>query len=163
MSRRRAAQKRPIFPDVKYNSELVSRFINKITKEGKKALAEKIIYKAFDNIAKKYKIDALEAFNTAIQNVKPFLELTSVRVGGANYQVPCPVDELRGHTLALRWIIAATDKRSEKTMIERLSGEIFDAYNNRGIAVKKKEDTHKMAEANKAFAHFSPKKNKLSA
>ena len=128
-------------------------------KEGKKALAEKIVYSAFNKIEKKHRVNPYEAFNTAMNNVKPYLEVTSVRVGGANYQVPSPVDERRGYALASRWIINAANKRSEKMMIDKLAEELFEASNNRGIAIKKKEDTHKMAEANKAFAHFSPKKS----
>lgn len=158
MSRRHAADKRAILPDMKYNSVLLAKFINNIMKEGKKALAEKIIYQAFDRIEKKHRAEPYEIFNNAINNVKPYLEVTSVRVGGANYQVPSPVDERRGYALATRWIIEAANKRSEKAMVEKLAEELFDAANNRGVAIKKREDTHKMAEANKAFSHFSPKK-----
>lgn len=158
MSRRHAAVKRVILPDTKYNSTLLGKFINNIMKEGKKALAEKIVYQAFNRIEKKHRTDPYETFNLAINNVKPYLEVTSVRVGGANYQVPSPVDERRGYALATRWIIDAANKRSEKAMIEKLAEELFEAANNRGVAVKKREDTHKMAEANKAFSHFSPKK-----
>lgn len=158
MSRRHAAEKRVILPDMKYNSPLLARFINNIMKEGKKALAEKIVYSAFDKIEKKHRVNPFEAFNSAMNNVKPYLEVTSVRVGGANYQVPSPVDERRGYALASRWIINAACKRSEKMMIDKLAEELFEASNNRGVAIKKREDTHKMAEANKAFAHFSPKK-----
>lgn len=158
MSRRHAAEKREILPDMKYNSVLLSRFMNNIMREGKKAVAEKIVYKALERVEKKHRMEAFEAFTTAVNNVKPYLEVVSVRVGGANYQVPSPVDERRGYALACRWIIAAAEKRSEKTMIDKLSEEIFEAANNRGAAIKKREDTHKMAEANKAFSHFSPKK-----
>lgn len=158
MSRRHAAEKRVILPDMKYNSPLLARFINNIMKEGKKALAEKIVYSAFDKIERKHRVNPFEAFNNAMNNVKPYLEVTSVRVGGANYQVPSPVDERRGYALASRWIINAASKRSEKMMIDKLAEELFEASNNRGVAIKKREDTHKMAEANKAFAHFSPKK-----
>ncbi len=158
MSRRHAAEKRTILPDMKYNSVLLAKFINSVMKEGKKALAEKIIYQAFSRIEKKHRADPYETFNSAINNVKPYLEVTSVRVGGANYQVPSPVDERRGYALATRWIIDAANKRSEKAMVEKLAEELFEAANNRGVAIKKKEDTHKMAEANKAFSHFSPKK-----
>lgn len=158
MSRRHAAEKRLITPDVKYNSVLLARFINSIMKEGKKALAEKIVYNAFNKIEKKHNTDPYEVFNNAVNNVKPYLEVTSVRVGGANYQVPSPVDERRGYTLASRWIIDAAGRRSEKTMIDKLAEELFEAANSRGVAIKKREDTHKMAEANKAFAHFSPKR-----
>ncbi|MCC8417291.1 MAG: 30S ribosomal protein S7 [Rickettsia endosymbiont of Bryobia graminum] len=162
MSRRHAAEKRVIIPDMKYNSPLLARFINNIMKEGKKALAEKIVYSAFDKIEKKHRVDPFATFNSAMNNVKPYLEVTSVRVGGANYQVPSPVDERRGYALASRWIITAAGKRSEKMMIDKLAEELFEASNNRGVAIKKREDTHKMAEANKAFAHFSPKKSQSS-
>ncbi|MCC8372391.1 MAG: 30S ribosomal protein S7 [Rickettsia endosymbiont of Pseudomimeciton antennatum] len=159
MSRRHAAERRVVLPDMKYNSPLLARFINNIMREGKKALAEKIVYSAFSKIEKKHKVDPYETFNNAMNNVKPYLEVTSVRVGGANYQVPSPVDERRGYALASRWIINAANKRSEKMMIDKLAEELFEASNSRGVAIKKREDTHKMAEANKAFAHFSPKKS----
>lgn len=158
MPRRHDIAKRVIIPDMKFNSVLVARFINNIMKEGKKALAEKIFYKAFDKIEKKYKVSPFEIFNNAVNNVKPYLEVTSVRVGGANYQVPTPVDERRGYALACRWVLAAAAKRSEKTTIDKLAEELFEAANNRGAAIKKREDTHKMAESNKAFAHLSPRK-----
>jgi small subunit ribosomal protein S7 len=140
MSRRHAAVKRVILPDMKYNSTLLARFINNLMKEGKKALAEKIVYSAFNKIEKKHRVNPYEAFNTAMNNVKPYLEVTSVRVGGANYQVPSPVDERRGYALASRWIINAANKRSEKMMIDKLAEELFEASNNRGVAIKKKED-----------------------
>ncbi|WP_341752979.1 MULTISPECIES: 30S ribosomal protein S7 [unclassified Candidatus Tisiphia] len=159
MSRRHAAERMVVLPDMKYNSPLLARFINNIMKEGKKALAERIVYSAFSKIEKKHKVDPYETFNNAMNNVKPYLEVTSVRVGGANYQVPSPVDERRGYALASRWIINAANKRSEKMMIDKLAEELFEASNSRGVAIKKREDTHKMAEANKAFAHFSPKKS----
>ncbi|MDN3030333.1 MAG: 30S ribosomal protein S7 [Candidatus Tisiphia sp.] len=159
MSRRHAAERMVVLPDMKYNSPLLARFINNIMREGKKALAEKIVYSAFNKIEKKHKVDPYETFNNAMNNVKPYLEVTSVRVGGANYQVPSPVDEKRGYALASRWIINAANKRSEKMMIDKLAEELFEASNSRGVAIKKREDTHKMAEANKAFAHFSPKKS----
>lgn len=157
MSRRHAAIKREVLPDVKYGSTLIAKFINNIMEQGKKGLAEKIVYQAFDLLKSKHRVEPFEAFNTAITNVRPHLEVTSVRVGGANYQVPSPVDERRGYTLASRWVIDAAKKRSG-SMITKLAEEIFEASNNRGIAVKKKDDTHKMAEANKAFAHFGVKK-----
>jgi len=157
MSRRHATEKRVIIPDMKYNSLLLARFINNIMKEGKKALAEKIVYSALNKIEQKHRVDPYETFNNAMNNVKPYLEVTSVRVGGANYQVPSPVDERRGYALASRWIIAAANKRSEKMMIDKLTEELFEASNNRGGAIKKREDTHKMADANKAFSHFSVK------
>lgn len=160
MSRRHRAEKREVTVDSKYNSESLARFMNKVMKEGKKSLAERIVYGAFDRMAAKHKIDAFETFNTAIENVKPNLEVSSVRVGGANYQVPSVVTDERSFALAARWIINAATSRSEKTMEEKLAGELFDAANGKGGAVKKKEDTHRMAEANKAFAHLSPKKSK---
>lgn len=155
MSRRHAAEKREIIPDVKYKSVIIARFINSIMKEGKRGLAEKILYSAFDKISKKHKLDPVECFNNAMTGVRPYLEVKSVRVGGANYQVPSPVSDSRSVALAIRWLITAAQKRSEKTMIDKLAEELFEASNNRGAAVKKKEDTHKMAEANKAFAHFA--------
>ena len=154
MSRRHAAEKRVVVPDMKYNSTLLAKFINNVMKEGKKALAEKIVYGALIKIEKKHRADPFETFNGAVNNVKPYLEVTSVRVGGANYQVPSPVDEARGYALATRWIIAAANKRSEKTMTDRLAGELLEASQNRGAAIKKREDTHRMAEANKAFSHY---------
>ena len=159
MSRRRAAVKRVIKPDAKYNSVLLSKFINNVMVDGKKSLAEKIVYDALDRIEKKHSLDPIQAFNDGMNNVKPFVEVTSVRVGGANYQVPSPVDERRGYALATRWIVDASIKRSGRSMIEKLAEELFDAANNRGVAIKKKEDTHKMAEANKAFAHFAQRNN----
>lgn len=158
MSRRHRAEKRKILPDVKYNSVMLSKFINCVMLQGKKSVSEGIVYGALDIIEKKHKRDPFESFKEAIANIKPNLEVISVRVGGANYQVPSVVSENRGSTLALRWLLDAAKKRSEKTMIEKLAEEIFEAVNGRGSAVKKKEDTHKMAEANKAFSHFSPKK-----
>lgn len=161
MSRRRAAIKRNLLPDNKYQSVLVSRFINKVMNHGKKELAEKLFYKALQTIETKYKVDGFETFITACNNVKPQLEVESVRIGGANYQVPSPVSDLRAYHLACTWIINAASKRTfEKTMWKKLSEEIHDASNNKGGSVKKKEDTHKMAEANKAFAHFSTKRYK---
>lgn len=159
MSRRHAAEKRKILPDVKHNSVLLAKFINNVMKNGEKSKAEAIVYGALDKVHRKHNVDAFEVFTGALDNVKPFLEVTSVRVGGANYQVPSPVDEVRGYALSTRWLIEAASKRSEKTMVDQLAEELFDASNSRGGAVKKKEDTHKMAEANKAFAHFSPKKS----
>jgi small subunit ribosomal protein S7 len=157
MSRRHAAIKREILPDVKYGSLLIAKFINNIMEQGKKELAEKIVYKAFDLLRSKHRVDPFEAFNSALSNVRPHVEVTSVRVGGANYQVPSPVEDRRGYTLASRWLIDAAKKRSGSMMV-KLSEELFEASNNRGVAVKKKDDTHKMAEANKAFAHFGVKK-----
>lgn len=158
MPRRHSAQKRKILPDTKYNSVLVARFINNVMKAGKKALAEKIVYTALQNLEKKHRVEPFEAFSNAINNVKPYTEVNSVRVGGANYQVPSVVSESRGLALAIRWIIIAAAKRPEHSMTDKLTQELFEAFNRRGMAVKKKEDTHKMAEANKAFSHFSLKK-----
>lgn len=155
MSRRHAAVKRIIKADSKYNSVLLSKFINNIMREGKKALAESIVYKSLDMVEKKYNTEPFGAFMDAMNNVKPDVEVTSVRVGGANYQVPSQVSERRGYALAARWIIGAASKRSGRGMIEKLAGEISDAANNRGVAIKKKNDTHSMAESNKAFAHFA--------
>lgn len=160
MSRRHAAERREISPDVVFGSLMISKFINKIMKMGKKSVAEKIVKQALDKIQTKHQRDGLEVFNTALSNVKPNSEVTSVRVGGANYQVPSIVDERRGSTLAIRWLIDMAKKRPEKTMADKLAEELFEAANNRGAAIKKREDTHKMAEANKAFSHFSPKKTK---
>jgi len=155
MSRRHAAVKKVIKPDSKYNNLLLSRFINSIMKDGKKSLAEKIVYEALERVEKKHSSDPFQTFSDGMNNVKPFVEVTSVRVGGANYQVPSPVDERRGYALATRWLISAALKRSGRSMVEKLSEELFDAANNRGLAIRKREDTHKMAESNKAFAHFA--------
>lgn len=160
MSRRHRAEKRVIVPDVKFGSLALGKFINKVMSRGKKSIAEKIVYGAFEKINSKHKTDPFEIFNEAIKNVTPALEVTSVRVGGANYQVPSVVDEDRAFALAARWIINAAKSRSELTMQDKLAGEFFDAASSKGGSVKKKEDTHKMAEANKAFAHLSPKKMK---
>lgn len=157
MSRRNAAKKREIIPDVKYNSTLLAKFINVVMEQGKKELARNIVYGAFQLINTKYSLDGFEVFNKAIDNVKPSLEVTSVRVGGGNYQVPAPVGKARGETLAIRWIIKSSQKRSERSMIEKLGEELYDAANSKGSSVKQREDTHKMAEANRAFAHLSPK------
>ena len=155
MSRRHAAVKRVIKPDTKYKSVLLSKFINNVMQSGKKSLAERLVYGAFARVEKKHGSDPFKTFNDSMNNVKPYVEVTSVRVGGANYQVPSPVDERRGYALAIRWVIDAAQKRSGRSMIEKLAEELFDAANNRGVAIKKREDTHKMAEANKAFAHFA--------
>ena len=153
--RRRRVVKRELIPDVKYNSELVARLINTIMNRGKKSTAQQIVYGAFDVIqAKKPEMQPLDVFLQALENVKPKLEVKSRRVGGATYQVPMEVRPERRQTLGLRWLTGYARKRSEKTMKERLAGEIMDACNNTGAAVKKREDTHKMAESNKAFAHF---------
>ena len=154
MSRRHAAEKRNVLPDAKFGDLVVAKFINNVMEDGKKAVAEKIVYSAFDILSAKTKQDALAVFSEAIENVKPVLEVKSRRVGGAAYQVPCEVRADRRQALAIRWIIAAALKRSETTMTEKLANELLDAAANRGAAVKKREDTHKMAEANKAFSHY---------
>ena len=153
--RRRSAVKRELIPDVKYNSELVARLINTIMTRGKKSTAQQIVYGAFDVIqAKKPEMQAIDVFLQALENVKPKLEVKSRRVGGATYQVPIEVRAERRQALGLRWLVTFSRKRGEKTMEERLANEILDAANNTGSAVKRKEDMHKMAEANKAFSHY---------
>ena len=154
MSRRHAAEKREIVPDAKYGDLVVAKFMNCVMLHGAKATAEKIVYGALDRVAEKTKMEPLKAFADALENVKPAVEVRSRRVGGATYQVPMEVRPERRQTLGLRWLTGYARKRSEKTMKERLAGEIMDACNNTGAAVKKREDTHKMAESNKAFAHF---------
>ncbi|MGH8611101.1 MAG: 30S ribosomal protein S7 [Gammaproteobacteria bacterium] len=154
MSRRRVAAKRSILPDPKYEDGTVAKFINMIMKNGKKSLAEKIIYGALAKAQQSGKGDPLEIFNTALENVRPHVEVKSRRVGGATYQVPIEVRSNRRLTLAMRWLVDAARKRGEKTMGLRLAGELLDAYENKGTAVKKREDTHRMAEANRAFAHY---------
>jgi small subunit ribosomal protein S7 len=154
MARRREAQKREILPDPKHNSTLVSRFISVILKDGKKSIAERICYGAFDIIKEKTGSEPLKVFKTAIDNVKPLVEVKPRRVGGATYQVPMEVRPHRKIALAFRWIVSYARQRKEKTMRERIAAELFDAYNNTGSSVKKKEDTHRMAEANRAFAHY---------
>ena len=154
MSRKRKAPVRKVYPDPKFHSEVVSKFINSIMYDGKRSTAEKILYDALDKIKSKNNEDPLKIFNTAISNVKPNLECRSRRVGGATYQVPVEVKAKRGQALALRWLMDATRKRKNKTMAEKLYAEILDASQNKGSAIKKREDTHKMAESTKAFAHF---------
>ena len=154
MSRRRAAEKRKILPDPKYKDLVVAKFTNSLMLDGKKSVAERIIYGAFDLIEKKAGQDPLKTFLEAIENVKPGVEVRSRRVGGATYQIPIEVRSERRQALAIRWIVDLARQRSEDTMTERLSGGLLDASNNRGAAVKKREDTHKMAEANKAFSHY---------
>tara|TARA_B110000438_G_C15729680_1_gene613675 strand:- start:542 stop:1012 length:471 start_codon:yes stop_codon:yes gene_type:complete len=154
MSRRRAAEKRTIIPDHKYKDLIIARFMNRIMVDGKKSISEKIVYGAFDIVSKKTDKDALAFFHEALDNVKPNLEVKSRRVGGATYQVPMEVRPRRAQTLAMKWIVDCAVKRNEKTMRERVAGEILDAHNNKGNAVKKREETHKMAEANRAFSHF---------
>lgn len=154
MSRRHRAEKREVNPDPKFGDLVLSKFMNSIMLDGKKSVAERIVYAALDEVEEKAKTDPLEAFHTALENVAPAVEVRSRRVGGATYQVPVEVRTERRQALAIRWVIAAARKRNETTMIARLSGEILDASNNRGAAVKKREDTHKMADANKAFSHY---------
>ena len=154
MSRKRRAPVRKIYSDPKYGSKVISKFINAIMYDGKRSSAEKILYTALDRIKSKNNEDPLKVFNTAISNVRPNLEVRSRRVGGATYQVPVEVKSKRSQALAIRWLIDASRKRKDKNMSDRIFNEIYDAYQNRGSAIKKKEDTHKMAESNKAFAHF---------
>jgi small subunit ribosomal protein S7 len=154
MSRRHAAEKREILPDPKFGDLVLSKFMNCLMYDGKKSAAERIIYGAFDSIADKTKGDPVKVFHDALENVKPSIEVRSRRVGGATYQVPIEVRTDRRQALAIRWIIDAVRGRNENTMVERLSAELMDAANNRGNAVKKREDTHRMAEANKAFSHY---------
>ena len=153
MSRRRAAEKREILPDAKFGDVVVSKFMNIVMVDGKKSAAEGIVYGAFDMVEKRAGGDPVKLFHEALENVKPQLEVRSRRVGGATYQVPIDVRPARAQALAFRWLIAMARKRSENTMVERLSGELMDAANNRGAAVKQREDTHRMAEANRAFSH----------
>ena len=154
MSRRRAAIKREVLPDAKYKDKIITRFMNGIMLDGKKSKAEKIIYGAFEIINKKTKNEPLKFFHDAIENVKPGLEVRSRRVGGATYQVPVEVRPARAQALAMKWLIESSKKRNENTMKERVAGELIDAFNNKGNSVKKREETHKMAEANRAFSHF---------
>ena len=154
MSRRRRAEKREILPDPKFKDLVLSKFMNNLMFDGKKSISEKIVYGAFDEIESKMKRPPLEVFHEALDNVQPQLEVRSRRVGGATYQVPVEVRSDRALALAIRWLIDASRKRKDKKMSDKIFNEIFDAYQNRGSAIKKKEDTHKMAESNKAFAHF---------
>ena len=154
MSRKNSAPKRIFYPDPKYESLILSKFINFIMYDGYKATAEKIIYNAFDQIKQKTKEDPIKIFNDAIANIRPNLEVRSRRVGGATYQVPVEVKTKRSQTLALRWLLDASRKRKNKTMSDRIFNELMDASQKKGAAIKKREDTHKMAESNKAFAHF---------
>ena len=154
MSRRRVAGRREILPDPKYGNETLAKFINMVMTRGKKSVAERIVYGALDQIASRGSEDPMEVLGKALENVRPVVEVKSRRVGGATYQVPVEVRPVRRNTLAMRWMIDAARKRGEKSMAQRLAGEIMDAANNRGTAVKKREDTHRMAEANKAFAHY---------
>ena len=154
MPRRGRIAKRDVLPDPMYNSKMVTRLINSVMLDGKKGVAQKIVYGAFDIVNEKTGKDPLEAFEQALETIMPVVEVQARRVGGATYQVPMEVRPARRQTLGLRWLTAFARKRNEKTMKERLAGEIMDACNNTGSAVKRREDTHKMAEANKAFAHY---------
>jgi small subunit ribosomal protein S7 len=154
MSRRHSAEKREIIPDPKFHDVIVTKFMNSVMYEGKKSVAETIVYGAFDIIETKTKQSPIEVFKSALENVAPAIEVRSRRVGGATYQVPVEVRMERRQALAIRWIITAARGRNDKTMVDRLSSELMDAANNRGNAVKKREDTHRMAEANRAFAHY---------
>jgi small subunit ribosomal protein S7 len=154
MSRRHSAERREVLPDPKFGNIVVSKFMNSIMYQGKKSVAEAIVYGAFDIVEAKAKANALGVFQQALDNVMPSIEVRSRRVGGATYQVPVEVRTDRRQALGIRWIISAARDRNEKTMMERLSAELLDASNNRGNAVKKREDTHRMAEANRAFSHY---------
>ena len=154
MSRRHSAEKREIIPDPKFHDIVVTKFMNSIMYDGKKSVAESIVYGAFDIIESRAKANPLEVFKLALENVAPAIEVRSRRVGGATYQVPVEVRTERRQALAIRWLIVAARGRNDKTMVERLSAELLDASNNRGNAVKKREDTHRMAEANRAFSHY---------
>jgi small subunit ribosomal protein S7 len=154
MSRKKQAPKRIFYPDAKYSSLVLAKFINFVMYDGKKATSEKIIYDALEKIKNKTKDDPIKIFNEAISNIRPNLEVRSRRVGGATYQVPQEVKSKRSQTLALRWLLEATRKRKNKSMSDKLFSELMDASQNKGSAIKKREDTHKMAESNKAFAHY---------
>ena len=154
MPRRRSPEKRKVLPDPKYKDVVLAKFMNNLMKDGKKSVAEKIVYGAFDSIDQKTKTDPIEIFKKALEEVGPVVEVKSRRVGGATYQVPIEVRPSRRQALAMRWLVDAARKRSEKSMPQRLAGELSDASEGKGSAVKKREDVHKMAEANKAFSHF---------
>ena len=154
MSRRHSAEKREIIPDAKYGDVVLTKFMNSIMYEGKKSVAERIVYGAFDIVENRARANPIEVFRAALENVAPAIEVRSRRVGGATYQVPVEVRMERRQALAIRWLITAARARNDKTMVDRLSAELLDASNNRGNAVKKREDTHRMAEANRAFSHY---------
>ncbi|MBZ4021106.1 30S ribosomal protein S7 [Rhodobacter sp. TJ_12] len=154
MSRRHAAEKREVLPDAKYGDRVLTKFMNNLMIDGKKSVAERIVYNALDRVESRAKREPVEVFHEALDNVKPAVEVRSRRVGGATYQVPVEVRPTRREALAIRWLITAAKNRNENTMEERLAGELLDAMNSRGSAVKKREDTHKMADANKAFSHY---------
>ncbi|MCB1512892.1 MAG: 30S ribosomal protein S7 [Hyphomicrobiaceae bacterium] len=154
MSRRHRAEKREVNPDPKYSDLVLSKFMNAVMRDGKKSTAERIVYGALDSVENRSKQDPVQMFHQALENVMPAVEVRSRRVGGATYQVPVEVRSERRQALAIRWIIAAARARNENTMVDRLSAELLDAANNRGTAVKKREDTHRMADANRAFSHY---------
>ncbi len=154
MSRRHRAEKREVLPDAKYGDRVLTKFMNNLMYHGKKSAAEGIVYGAFERVEQKMRREPVEVFHEALDNIKPHVEVRSRRVGGATYQVPVEVRPERREALAIRWLITASRARNENTMEERLAAELVDAMNNRGSAVKKREDTHKMAEANKAFSHY---------
>jgi small subunit ribosomal protein S7 len=154
MSRRHSAEKREVIPDAKFGDIVVAKFMNSVMYDGKKSVAEAIVYGAFEAVEAKLKTDPLQVFRQALDNVAPAIEVRSRRVGGATYQVPVEVRTERRQALAIRWLISAARGRNDKTMVDRLSAELMDAANNRGSAVKKREDTHRMAEANRAFSHY---------
>ena len=154
MSRRHSAEKREVLPDAKYGDKVLTKFMNNLMIDGKKSVAERIVYSALERVESRLKRSPIEVFTEALENVKPSVEVRSRRVGGATYQVPVEVRPERREALAIRWLIDASRKRNENTMEERLAGELVDAVNSRGTAVKKREDTHKMADANKAFSHY---------
>jgi small subunit ribosomal protein S7 len=154
MPRRREIPKREVLPDPLFNSQLVTKFVNVVMRDGKKTVAEKILYQALEMVRERTQDDPMKVFKKAVENVKPSVEVKSRRVGGSNYQVPVEVRPSRRLALSMRWIIQNAEKRGEKTMRQKLAGELLDAAENRGGAIKKKEDTHRMAEANRAFAHY---------
>jgi small subunit ribosomal protein S7 len=154
MSRRHAAEKREVLPDAKYGDRVLTKFMNNLMVDGKKSVAERIVYNAFERVESRLRKQPVDVFHEALDNIKPSVEVRSRRVGGATYQVPVEVRPERREALAIRWLIEASKKRNENTMEERLAGEFLDAVNGRGTAVKKREDTHKMADANKAFSHY---------
>lgn len=154
MPRRGNVPKRDVLPDPMYNSTVVAKVVNQVMLDGKKGIAQNIVYDAFKTMSEKLGQEPMDIFNQAIENIKPMVEVKAKRIGGANYQVPLEIREERRQTLAIRWLVIAARNRSERDMSAKLAGELMDAYNNTGAAVKKKEDTHRMAEANRAFAHY---------
>ena len=154
MRRRSGVPKRDVLPDPVYNSKVITKLVNQVMLDGKKGTAQKIVYGAFDIVKEKMNLEPIDVFTQALENIKPVLEVKARRVGGSTYQVPIEIRPDRRQTLAIRWMVAFARKRSEKTMAERMAGEIMDAYNNAGSAIRRKEEMHKMAEANRAFAHY---------